>query len=397
MQADYNVIGELLAKYPDLTQEEEDQLKLWRAADENERIFQELINSENRKKMLGRYYEIMENESPYLTKVNSLIDETGTFQGSGRIHRLNKGWTYMAAASILIAIGAYLFISRKQANNKGHEVTQVAVTNDIAPGKYKAKLTLADGSVVYLDSAANKIIGQQGSIAVKNNNGRLVYEGKNAASTKVLYNTLNTSKGETYATILSDGSKVWLNSESSVRYPVAFDGDVRKVEITGEAYFEVAHLNRPFIVDMPNLQVEVLGTHFNINSYTNENEIRTTLLEGKVKVLTKNTNEQTILVPGEQARMSKQTQALDKTKDVDVDAAVAWRFGYFQFNNADLPVVMRQLERWYDVQTVYEGNVPRREFLGKIPRNLNLSQALDVLQMLKVHFKIEGKKIIVSP
>jgi ferric-dicitrate binding protein FerR (iron transport regulator) len=171
------------------------------------------------------------------------------------------------------------------------------------------------------------------------------------------------------------------------------------VEVTGEAYFEVAHqANHPFIVNASDVDIEVLGTHFNVNSYADEPAMKTTLLEGKVKVHAATSNEQLILTPGEQAQVAKQTQALSKTKDVDVDAEVAWRFGYFQFNNADLRAVMHQLERWYDVEVVYQGNVNSDlQLIGKIPRGMTLSEVLNVLQTQQAHFKLDGRKIIVLP
>jgi len=307
----------------------------------------------------------------------------------------------VAAAIILLIAGFWLFAPRKSQRTPA-ESPAIATVNDAPPGQFKAQLTLNDGTIMILDSNAEGKTVQQGSIAVKNKDGKLVYEPKGKQN-EALYNTLTTGKGETYATLLSDGTKIWLNSQSSVRYPVSFTGEVRKVEITGEAYFEVSTLattsgrKRPFIVNASGLEVEVLGTHFNVNSYNNEAAIKTTLLEGKVKVRSSASSSQTILLPGEQAKANRQTQKLDKTKEVDVDAEVAWRYGYFQLQGADLPTFMRQLERWYDVQTIYEGKTPQHTFLGKIPRKMNLSQVLDLLQAQEIHFRIEGKKIIVSP
>jgi transmembrane sensor len=182
---------------------------------------------------------------------------------------------------------------------------------------------------------------------------------------------------------------------------VAFMGDVRKVEITGEAYFEVAPAvgkngKRPFLVGVNGMEVEVFGTHFNINSYSNESAIKTTLLEGKIRVHSSASNTEKILTPGEQAVL--QDNKIVVNKNVDVDAEVAWRFGYFNFNNADLKTVMRQLERWYDVNVVYEGKVSNdMELIGKIPRSMNLSQVLNVLQTQQVHYKVESHKIIILP
>ena len=324
-----------------------------------------------------------------------------------RTQKRNGIFKIAAAASIvlLLSIGAYLWYGERKMGPET-EAPTVAKTNDVKPGQYKAKLTLDDGTIIILDSASDGRLVQREGINVLNKDGKLVYE-KSGETNKVLYNTLTTAKGESYATVLSDGTQVWLNSQSSIRYPMAFSGDIRQVEITGEAYFEVAPSvallangqkgKRPFIVNAPGIEIEVLGTHFDVNSYADEDAIRTTLLEGKVKVRSVSTNAQIILSPGEQAVAVRQSQALSKAKDVDVDAEVAWRFGMFQFNNADLKTVMRQLERWYDVEVQYSGAVPDREFIGTIPRSLNLSKVLSLLEKQNVHFTLEGKKIIVTP
>lgn len=319
-----------------------------------------------------------------------------------------------AAAAVLIIVLISFFLIEK--NNKKPEVKKAVTAqkqNDALPGKFKAKLTLDDGTVVILDSSNNGLLAQQGKTNLVKKDGQLVYEGSSpiggsqkGAENEVLYNTLTTAKGEMFATVLSDGTKVWLNSESSIRYPVTFKGDSRKVEITGEAYFEVAPyaaLNSkarlPFIVKAPGIEVEVLGTHFNVNSYEDEGSIKTTLLEGKVKLRSTRGNTQTVLSPGHQALLNKADQHISVTSDLDVDAEVAWHLGLFQFNNADLKEVMRQLARWYDVEVEYRGNINEGdfEFIGKLPRNMNLSQVLGILQKQQVHFKIENKKIIVSP
>jgi ferric-dicitrate binding protein FerR (iron transport regulator) len=402
MQEKVTIPEDLLLKYikGELKEEERIQLTDWLSqAEQNKLLFEYITNDKNLEEELKKF------RSSNPENVRAKLSAEWPAAKAVKIRRL-PGWTYIAAASVLIAVASYLVIIKKHTTATTNNAQPVAIVQDVAPGKYKAKLKLADGSVVYLDSTNNQIIGQQGSIAVKNKNGQLIYEQKGKQN-EILYNTLSTAKGETYATVLSDGSKVWLNSESSIHYPVAFDGDVRKVEITGEAYFEVAPSvavlankqkgKRPFVVDAPGLEVEVLGTHFDINSYGDEEVSKTTLLQGKVRVHATANASETILQPDEQAQIDKQTNDLKKITGVDADGEVAWRYGYFQFNDADIPTVMRQLERWYDVQTVYEGTIPKREFLGKIPRSLTLSQALNVLQMLKVHFKIEGKKIIVSP
>lgn len=319
-----------------------------------------------------------------------------------------KKWpTYVAAASILLLFSliGYKWFSGRDNEMEKPVVTQ-NVNNDIAPGQFKAKLTLSDNKVIVLDSATDKILLEQAGIRAINKDGLLVYE-QTGNSKKVLYNTLTTARGQTYATLLSDGTKIWLNSASSIRYPITFSSEDRTVEITGEVYFEVAPSiakrangkegKQPFIVKAPGMEIEVLGTHFNVKSYNDEDVVRTTLVEGKVKVHSEGNNSQATLIPGEQAQLNKKSQVLSKTKDVDVDAEVAWRFGYFNFSNTDFETLMRQLQRWYDVEVVYQGEVPDVQFFGEIPRAFNLSQVLNALQRPGVHFKVVDKKIIVLP
>lgn len=409
MQDQYEDITTILARYPEITSAEDDILKEWiNQSIVNQKIFEDLTSPDELLDMVRRFEQI---ETGKRKRWQRVLDDVNTKSGSAgsrkKIFWLQKWQTYAAAASVIIIVSLLIYIW--QAKKTGITTTSaptVAKVNDVNPGKYKARLTLADGTEIILDSMTNKVLAQQGGIRIINKDGRLVYE-KTGNQNEVLYNTLSTSKGETYVTELSDGTKVWLNSQSSIRYPVEFNGDVRKVEITGEAYFEVApsfaalpggqKRKRHFVVSFNGTEVEVLGTHFNINSYADEPVMKTTLLEGKVKVRSTATNEETILQPGEQAQLNRETQALNKTKDVDVDAEVAWRFGMFQFNDADLKTVMRQLERWYDVEVEYSGKVPEREFVGVIPRSLKLSKVLSLLQKQNVHFKIDGKKIIVTP
>jgi transmembrane sensor len=408
MHEQYDEIGEILAKYPDINLEQDAILKDWiNQSDTNRKIFEELSSPDYLVNEIQLLEQLREGTRESWQKVQDDINRREVIPVAGKLTWLHKWQTYVAAASVIIIAGVLIY--NWQGNKPNNTITPaptVVKVNDVEPGTYKAKLTLNDGTEIVLDSATNKILAQQAGIRIVNKDGQLVYE-QTGNSKEVLYNTVSTSRGQTYATVLSDGTKVWLNSQSSIRFPMAFNGDVRTVETNGEVYFEVAPSvvvlangqkgKRPFIVNAPGQEVEVLGTHFNVNSYADEPAMKTTLLEGKVKVRSIATNAETVLVPGEQAKFDKQTQALTKTKDVDIDAEVAWRFGMFQFNNADLKTVMRQLERWYDVQVVYEGNVGDFEFLGKIPRNMNLSQVLTVLQKVNVHFKIDGKKIIVTP
>lgn len=417
MQEKHINIARLLAKYPKLSQEEMTQLEAWRMQDNNQDIFQNLTDSDTRLLKLERYYQIKQKQERCKDKMNQLIDEQPqeTAIISGTVISGWKTWRrYVAAASVLLllSVSGYIIWYHQQESQVNKPIPkQIATTQDVAPGKYKARLTLSDGRTVVLDSAADGQLAQEGSSVVINKDGKLVYESSGTTSKRdrdvVLYNTLTTTKGETYVTELSDGSKVWLNSQSSIRYPVAFADKLREVEITGEAYFEVARdqkNGKPFWVhispggnapDQAGMTVEVLGTHFNINAYEDEAALKTTLLEGKVRVV--KGQSAAVLHPGQQAQLKRGTDQLATIDEADLDQAVAWKNGLFQFNHADLPTVLRQLVRWYDVEIVYQGTVPKHEFLGKIPRDMPLSQVLNLLQKQRVHFTIEGRKIIVSP
>lgn len=309
-------------------------------------------------------------------------------------------WRRMAvAASILLVLasGTWLYLSRTAST----DIAKTEVSNrpaDLLPGGNKALLTLDDGRTIILDSAANGIVAQQGGASIsKTENGQLAYKTADAESVTVLYNTLSTPRGGQYQVVLPDGSKVWLNSASSLRYPTAFTGKERRIEIKGEAYFEVAkNASTPFIVNVEGkAEVQVLGTHFNINSYADEPAIATTLLEGSVRVTGLQTKETKLISPGQQARLNANGQ-LSLGKNVDVAQVMAWKNGIFNFENADLPTVLRQLSRWYDVDVVYEAAVPQREFGGKMQRDLKLSQILRILEKNGVHYRVEGKKLIIT-
>lgn len=300
-----------------------------------------------------------------------------------------------AAASILIfiSVGAYFLLQHNKAPQQ--VAKNIVPKNDILPGGNKAYLILSNGQRVSLTGAANGTITRHAGITVtKTADGQIVYQADSAAAgakgAAVAYNTVETPKGGQYQVVLSDGSHVWLNAASSLRYPAQFAANERRVELTGEAYFEVAKdKTRPFRVASNNQIVEVLGTHFNINSYADEPTTLTTLLEGSVKI-----NSNTILKPGEQASLVKNGNV--NVKAVDTDEAVAWKNGIFQFDNTGLEAVMRQLARWYDVEIQYDGKVPSRTFTGKIHKDINASDALSILKFTKVNFKIDGKKIIVT-
>jgi transmembrane sensor len=320
---------------------------------------------------------------------------------AGKVRILRTRTIRMAAASLigLLVLGAYW-----QWNSRKADITRLSspvkraapsLVTDIPPGGDKAVLTLADGSAIVLGDANNGALARQGNTRIVKLGGKLSYDAAGAPAAEVLYNTIATPRGGQYEVDLPDGSKVWLDASSSLRFPTAFAGKERRVEITGEAYFEVAHnQDMPFIVKVGSSEVQVLGTHFNIMAYAEEAALKTTLLEGSVRFV--NGSNASLLVPGQQAQLNKDGR--QKVENgVDVGEVMAWKNGLFHFENADIETVMRQLSRWYDVEISYRDRRAGNLFFADIPRSTNLSDALKALMLTgKVHFEIQGKKIIVE-
>lgn len=303
-------------------------------------------------------------------------------------------WRYAAAAVLVLAVG--LFFWFRGANQETKLVQNGQQQQyDAAPGRDGAILTLADGKQVVLDSVANGVIAHQNGARVVLKNGALRYVRTWETSVDVVYNTMHTPRGRQFQLQLPDGSKVWLNAASTITYPTAFDGRERRVQINGEAYFEVVKNDTmPFIVVIgKKAAVEVLGTHFNINAYDNEPSIRATLLEGKVKVAGAATG--LVLKPGEQAVLASNA-APYINRSPDLEQVIAWKKGLFNFNGYDIKSVMRELSRWYDLDIVYETNPEPTEVMGEMQRNLNLSQVMNILQKIGVQYRLEGKKLIVT-
>lgn len=311
------------------------------------------------------------------------------------------------AALILLFISTGLYFYTNRVISEPEQFAEIDVRNDILPGYNKAILTLADGSKISLDDAANGLLASQGNIAItKTDNGQIVYEKNNVDKSKFMsnrsaINTIQTPKGGKYQIRLPDGSKVWLNSASTLSYPTTFAGNERKVQLKGEAYFEISpNKNVPFRVESENQIVEVLGTHFNINSYDDEDYVKTTLLEGSVKViLSSNPNEVSktrLLKPGEQS-LTKSSQSGIRIENVDTEKAVAWKNGYFKFRNTPIKEIMREIERWYDVELVYEGKIPSDEFTGFISNDVKISAVLKIMEESGgVRFTVKGKKLKVK-
>ncbi|MDB5086389.1 MAG: hypothetical protein JWR09_383 [Mucilaginibacter sp.] len=302
----------------------------------------------------------------------------------------------LAAASVLlfVVIGGYYILHKPQVK------LQMAANNihDIAPGGNKAILTLANGKQIVLTGAKNGQLATQGNIVVtKSADGELIYnvQAENN-NTEVVYNTMATPRGGQYHLKLADGTNVWLNAASSIKYPTAFTGKSREVEITGEAYFEVVHnAAMPFRVISNGQKVEVLGTHFNVNTYNDEPAIKTTLIEGSVKVTTAKHN--AMLKPGQQSVINSEDNAPIKIIDnADPEQVLAWKNEEFNFSETDIQAVMRQIGRWYDVDIEYAGKIPGDRLSGTFSRNLTASKALKLLKFSGINFKIEGRKIIVN-
>lgn len=319
-----------------------------------------------------------------------------------------RRWGWAAAILLLISVGGYVFYNSRQGDPARIVNNYPSSSNDVAPGTTKAVLTLADGRQVTIDSAQTGQLAMQGKTIVQHNQGAISYNGNGSEKTQqsvqpLLYNTLTTSRGEqSPPLILSDGTKVWLNALSSIRFPVAFTGNARNVEITGEAFFEVAKdASKPFHVTVKDMEVEVLGTQFNVNAYPDEDAIRTTLLEGKVKVVNRQSSivnaaaqKSANLTPGQQAQLSN--NRLSIINNPNIDQVIAWKNGLFDFNRVNLQTVLQQLSRWYDIEVKLEGNIPARTFRGKITRDLSLSQVIQVLQDVEVKLRIEGKTLFVT-
>lgn len=300
----------------------------------------------------------------------------------------------VAAASVIVlaaVAGVFYF-------NKGPEplkAVQEVQQPDVRPGGNRATLTLGDGTVIELDSATNGELTRQGNTRIiKLSNGQLAYNAGDEHTAPV-FNTISTPNGGQYQIELPDGSKAWLNAASSLRFPSYFAGDERMVELEGEGYFEVAaNAAKPFRVKIREGVIEVLGTSFNVNAYTDESTARTTLLQGAVKV--HKGTEAMVLKPGQQAVMVNKG-GMTKVLNADTELATAWKNGFFQFDGIGLPELMRQISRWYNLEVKFEGTIPEREFAGKISRDVNLQDVLKALQINGVNFKRTGNILVVTP
>jgi ferric-dicitrate binding protein FerR (iron transport regulator) len=377
----------------------------------NQKEFQKLVQkyldgeaSTDEKNALDDYYLLFRDEPDHTSLLSDkqlfLLEqrlENGLF---ARIHQPAKVWRMwpriasVAAAIAVIVFGASLFVYHKQQNTN---VTTKAT--DITPGKIGATLTLSNGKKIRLSDAANGEIAKEAGISVtKTADGQIAYEIKETTSFENNINTLTTAKGETYVLTLPDKSRVWMNAASSLTYSTSLnEHKQRRVKLDGEAYFQIAKDKaHPFIVESKGQEVEVLGTHFNINSYGDDKIVRTTLLEGSVKVVfQKGERTEKILKPGQQSILLPDNRIA--VKEVDVNEAVAWRDGKFIFDREGMGTIMRKVARWYNVEVIFEDDIQNKQITGSVSRYANLSELLKVLETTgRAHFKIEGRKVIIT-
>jgi ferric-dicitrate binding protein FerR (iron transport regulator) len=322
-----------------------------------------------------------------------------------RVHFMRKAWLkYAAAIIILFGIGAYLWNTQQKDTPATAKTTlPVPAKNDVAPGFSRAILTLSDGRRIELNNASSDTI-HDGTLSIKNNDGQLNYlesrpsrfekertdgggpspfeKGGAAKRRGISFNTMSTPNGGQYQLTLSDGTKVWLNAASNITYPTAFNGKTRQVTVTGEVYFEVAkYKEKPFIVKTRKDDITVLGTSFNVQAYADEDAGKISLAEGSVKINDK------ILQPG-------QAYVNGKIIKTDLSQDIAWKTGYFNFEDKNLRQVMREISRWYDLQIVYDGGIKEMRFGGEVPRNLTLAQLLKTMEGAGINFQLEGNKTL---
>ncbi|MCF3111305.1 FecR domain-containing protein [Niabella sp. CC-SYL272] len=364
--------------------------------------------SEEEQLFLEEYYNVFEKQPGIEQELNSGELESLQQLLLKRIHRrmdvyeiprrpVFRGWRRLAvAASFLLVAGVtLLFVVRKQ-SRPGIARQEPAIT-DVLPGGNKAILTLDDGSTIVLDEMKKDSLVRQGAMQVsKSADGLLIYSvaGNASSAEAVRYNTVTTPRGGQYQVALPDGSRVWLNAASSIRFPTRFEQNQRNVSITGEVYFEVAHKpTQPFVVTAGATTVQVLGTHFNIKAYSDEGIMKTTLAEGSVKIA--NAGKTVVLKPGEQLQAGG--SLFKVVQQVDVDAELAWKNGLFYFKNDGIETVMKQVERWYNVDVQYNGAIPAKQFTGTIPRSVTLSELMEMLSFYDdMKCIIKGNTIIIQ-
>jgi transmembrane sensor len=364
------------------------------ATDKEIQLYDQVYNAFLSKTELEWDEELYGNKQALQAEIRRSIHEKA---GITNNHRKINWIRWAAAAAVVGVIAATSFLLNSSKSSipvaKKLETQNERFKNDVAPGQNGAVLTLSNGKTIVLDSAGNGALAEENGTEIHKKDGQITYTGQ-AGKAETLYNTMTTPRGRQFKLVLADGSNVWLNAESSITYPTVFTGKERKVSITGEAYFEIAHnAAMPFVVEKGEMRVHVLGTHFNINSYEDESSINVTLLEGSLEVSKNNLSR--LVKPGQQAQL--QTGGIHLVDDADIAKVMAWKNGFFDFGGTDVGALMRQLARWYDVEVVYDRKI-NDLFFATIPRNTNLSDVLKALELTgKVKFEIAGRTIRVKP
>ncbi|MBD1426471.1 FecR family protein [Sphingobacterium arenae] len=366
----------LLEKYitGECSQQEKDFLERWYASELQKKIFE--IDESDLRTVKDELWERIVDKRPEITK-----------------RRI--AWRVWAGVAAVLLIGFFVIYHETQRTDKTPGEKIVTRTQNVLPGGNKAVLTTGDGKQIILTDEADGVIEQgDGFIIRKQEDGLVSFEiTDHTGRVASVNNTIETPKGGIYQIVLPDGSKVWLNSASSISFPSNFSAAERKVSITGEVYFEIQHdVTRPFRVHAPQQQIEVLGTRFNINAYEDEPYVRTSLIEGSVKV--KGATQEHVLKPGFELRTTKNGD--DRVGKADIEAIIAWKEGVFQFDRVELGALMRQLARWYDVEVIYTGAYPKDEFVGKIKRNEDIRKILNVLRYGNINVSLEGRKLMVG-
>ncbi|WP_129714064.1 FecR family protein [Pedobacter sp. SYP-B3415] len=373
-------IEHLAAKWQNgtITDEEKERLDAWYASFE-EISDKDMSPSETIRREKSIYAEIVRKERIGYTRLRS--------------------WLPRVAAILILSAGIFYFNRPKTEKTQVEATMAVHKPKPIVPGGNKAVLTLADGTVIPLDQQSDGLLANEQSLSVSKRSGQLTYlTDASSATEKTAYHTISTPKGGQFQVNLPDGTRVWLNAGSSIRFPLDF-AKGRRVELQGEAYFEVASMRKagkkiPFTVSSNGQQIDVLGTHFNVNAYHDEPFTRTTLLEGSVRIKKAGTEEHVMLRPGQQALVNEDI----RVSQADTEKAIAWQRGYFSFDNESVESIMRTVSRWYDVDVVINDQIRNRRFGGTLSRFGQISTLLGLMEKTGViHFKIEGRRVIVMP
>jgi ferric-dicitrate binding protein FerR (iron transport regulator) len=392
-------IGVLMLKHlhDELTPEEAMALKAWvDESDDNRQLYEAFSNEATLQAQVKEYYTSRQTAAQRRTEA-PVVDMPA---------RSNKRWyRLIAAACILIIVAAAGYWWLKPVNKATDKNDKHITAVPIPAGKEGAILTLDDGTQIVLDSAANGKLADQGQSTITHKDGQISYRATKQPTGKVVYNTMSTPRGRQYKLLLSEGTAIWLNAASSVTYPAQFTGDTRSIKITGEVYLEVApDKSKPFIVTYSSPSeggnregsIEVLGTRFALNAYNDEPVVTTTLLEGSIQLKTQvqGKNERIIMQPGEQIKVSHEN--LELIKGANTEEAIAFMNGFFSFKNSDIKSVMRQLEKWYDIEVSFTQPVGKKTFEGEIQRSLSLPVVLKILERNGFQFTVEGNRVQVK-